>query len=370
MQARLTVFCALLALTVAASANVFTNASFEMTPDGTTVSGVDFGGDSSTFANWRVFAVSGAGATYRVTSAAASHGAVGMEIARDVAGGDTALDKWDLWEPIAPERRIYKYLVDARDGGAYGGATLLNLGAQFEGGPYGPGIGFDPSGQWETLGLTGHSGTNGGIGVRLDVPRVGESAYLDNVRAIDVTQSDRMVNGGFENSDIRPLNWRFFEAGATGSATISGDAHEGNNAVLLSRTDAAGDSGLDLDRPDLRVAALGGETVTLDFASKKVSGDANTRLKLNIVAFDDGGAVISELLNDLIDVAADDYTEFTRSVALPSNTAHVNIAFRVADDTFAGAVGSYLIDGVTFVPEPTAAILLVLGMTLSVGRRR
>jgi hypothetical protein len=79
--------------------------------------------------------------------------------------------------------------------------------------------------------------------------------------------------------------WRFFAvAGASGSVALDTDAASGSYAALMERTVAEGDSGLDID--PLRVATLGGETLQVGFASKKVSGTSDARIRLTVARRD------------------------------------------------------------------------------------
>ncbi len=349
--------------------NMLPNGGFEASPNGTQVTGQDYI-DTTTFPGWRVFAVGGFGSTYTVTGAAARSGAVGMEMAYDIAGADSALDMDDpsLRLNIPTEQRIYKQLVDVRDGGVYGGSPSFVAGFQFPTIGYSHGI--DPQANWETMGLTGRSDGQGTLSVRYDMNPgggVNKSVYIDNARVVDVTHADRMVNGGFENSDTRPINWRFFAvAGATGSATITNDAASGSNAVVLERTAAAGDSGLDLW--DDRVATLGGETLHITFKAKKEWGD-NAMLRLTLAAWDDLGNFQGDLVNYLAAGGDGAFDTYSLDVPLYGNTASVSLAFRVMDANHAPTVGAFTIDDVVLMPEPASLMLLGLGLLAAFRRR-
>ncbi|MGB9623600.1 MAG: PEP-CTERM sorting domain-containing protein [Phycisphaerae bacterium] len=374
---------AVLVLPVAVSgANLLPNGDFEADPDGTMRTGQDYV-DTTTFTQWRAFAVGGAGSTFRVTSAAASSGSKGMEMAYDTAGADSALDKdaAAFRVPIAGNR-VYQLKVDARDGGPYGGTPSFVVGFQmFNSGGYAGGrsYSFDPSSTFETIGQTvTASATIQALSVRFDMggSTAGRSVQLDNARVYDVTHSNRVVNGGFENSASRALNWRFFAAGgATGSVSISSDAYEGAHAALLSRTNTTGDTGLDLwgGPGSPSVAVLGGqESIQVSFAAKKVSGDSNTRLGLQVATFDANGTFLGDAFGTRYNVGSGGYTVFsTGPLALASNVAYVSMGWRVVSDTGGPAIGSYLLDGAVIVPEPATLILLAGGLFVMgrIGRR-
>lgn len=348
-----------------AKGNLISNGGFEADPDGTQVTGNDFI-ETATITDWRAFAVGGAGATFTVAGAAARSGAVGMEIAYDAAGADSALDRDASRVGIPAQERIYKQLVDVRDGGAHGGSGAFGLGFQFfSAGPFtgGRGYGMDPQAGWETTGLTARSHTGDtDLAVRYNV-NLGESVYLDDVEIVDATVGmNRMINGGFENSSTRLSDWRFFAvAGAAGSATLNNDAASGSSAALLERTAAAGDSGLDID--PLRLATLGGETLQIDFASKKVSGTSDSRIRLSVATFNDGGGFLGDILADLYDPGTAAYENFSTDVTLNADVAFVNVGFRIFDAANAASVGAYLIDDVSIVgiPEPVSLVLLLVG---------
>ena len=346
--------------------NLLTNGGFEVDPDGTQVTGSDFI-DTTTITDWRVFAVGGAEATFTISSAASRDGVLGMEITRGAAGADSALDRDGHWTSIPADQRIYKQLVDVRDGGANGGSTGFGLGFQFfNADPAftgGRGYGMNPQADWETTGLTARSHTGDtSLGVRYNI-NSGESVYLDNVDVVDATLGvNRMINGGFENSSNRISDWRFFAvAGAAGSATLSSDAASGNSAALLERTAAAGDSGLDID--PLRIATLGEETLQLDFASKKISGADDARIRLSVATFNGAGGFVGDIFSGLYDPGTAAYENFSAEVTLNPDVAFVNIGFRIFDATGAHSVGAFLVDDVSVVgiPEPASLLLLLLG---------
>ncbi len=363
---------AVLAAGATLHANILANGDFEADPDGTTVVAQDAVIKNAITA-WRVFGVGGAKGTAKVTGAAASSGAKGIELSYDIQGLDSAIDKdeADLGAPISGNR-VYRLLVDARDGGPYGGTPHFAAGLQihqagtnnFLGGR---GFGFDPGAAFETVGTTMKApATAGWLSSRFDVGGVaGRSVHLDNARVVDVTTADRMINGGFENSASRLLGWRFFAvAGAAGTATLSPDANSGQSAVLLQRTGMAGDSGLDTWGGDIDIAAIGGETVNLSFAAKRVSGTG--RIGWNISMFDANHTYLATAaMGDALPGTAA-YSLFSSgNVTLLPGAAYISVGFRVFD-----APSAFLIDDVKLVPEPTMGLLLLAGVPAVVRRRR
>jgi hypothetical protein len=357
-------------------ANLLTNGSFEADPDGTTITGSDFHNVGGITA-WRAFAVAGGAATMQVTSAAASEGAKGIMLARDNALGDSALDldHTAVRVPIPTQPRVYKFLVDVRDGGTYGGSPRFALGTQFPGGVGGVQnrtFVYDPGAQFEKIGLTAVSNTSGYLSTRFDLgATAGRSVYLDNAQVIDVTSSDRTVNGGFENSGSRLLGWRFFAvSGATRSATVSADAATGTRAALLSRTSTAGDLGLDLWDTDKRLGAIGGETIQVSMKAKQVSG-VDTGLGWNVSTFDAAGNFLGDAFGTQVKPGTAAYTTYsTGNVTLGANVAFVSVGFRIWGPGGGPGIGSYLIDDVAVVPEPAAALLLAAAGLLLARRRR
>jgi len=370
------VACAALCAAQSANANLITNGGFEADPAGTSASGTDFV-DVSTITDWRAFAVGGATAAFTVEAAAANSGLVGVQLSRDAGGADSALDRDAHRIAISTQPRVYKQLVDVRDGGAHGGATNFVLNTQFfSGGSFSGNIraqGIDPQAGWETTGLTASSAAGEDqLALRYSVDQL-QSAYLDNVDLVDATLGvNRMINGGFENSATRVLDYRFVSvAGGAGSVALDPDAASGSAAALLTRTDAAGDSVLDLD--PFRIATLGGETLRVDFASKKVTGAADSRIRTSLAMFNSGGAHLGDLTPGLFDPSTSSYSTFSTEYTLLPGTAFVNLGFRVFNAAGAASTGSYLLDDISVVgvPEPTSILLMgfaSLGL-LSLRRR-
>jgi hypothetical protein len=331
---------------------VLGNPGFEVDPEGTTTPAGDFILAGTVINGWRTFSVGGAGGKMTVTAAAGTSGN-GVEIVRENAAGDSALDldSAGLRVLIPPQQRVYKLMVDGRDGGVYGGTPLLSTGLQFQTTSLNRGVSVDPTAVFEVLGTTAVSDTNGWLSARVDVGAgAGRSAYVDNVRITDVTSgADRMINPGFEASNTRLLHYRFFLAGAAvGSASISNDAHSGTNAALLEVTEDTGETDRDcgLDLLSNLVAVRAGENVEIRFFAKKVSGAA-TRLSVNVAAHLSNGAYASTIVGPLVDPAGDAYQEFVVDATIPAGATRLNVGFRIMDENGVRTVGSYLIDDLT-----------------------
>lgn len=366
----------LMAGSVWAQPNLLPNGNFEADAEGTVTPAGDFISPGSVVSGWRVFSVAGAGGQMTVTSAAGRSGQ-GLQIVRNNNGGDSAIDLDDPGVQIAipAEQRIYKYTVDARDGGPFG-TPQLALGVQFQNGAFNRGVGFDPAANWQTFGLTAKSDGNPRMSVRMDLgPAASRSAHLDNAKLVDATLLvNRMVNGGFENSSNGLPNWRFFSVGGTaGSIALSSDAVEGTNAALLTVTADTGtpdrDIGLDID--PFRTSVLGGEELAISFAAKKaLAGD--TRVRLEVAGFNAAGVYTGSLSSTMWNPGMSAYESFLVNATVPADVAFVNVAFRVMDPTGLRSPGAYLLDGVSVmgVPEPGCLALALLGGLALVHRRR
>lgn len=348
--------------------NILTDGDFEQVPADWGTEGSDLY-DLLTIPAWRAFAVNGAYGFYYGRSEAASSGLVGMEIGRTAtgAGGDAALDKDDpnVAESVPAAERIYRLLVDAKDGGLYGGTPAMNIGL-FGGQPpwdrhqWVRVYSFDPGSEFETVGVLAKSTATGTqLGVRFDTAGAdaNRSVYVDNARVHDVTYGqNRVINPGFENSASRVLQWRFFAvAGATGSVSISSDAYSGSRAALLERTNSDGDLGLDLWGSGYGVPTLGGETITVSFAAKKVSGDASSRLGLQVATFDANGTFLGDAFGTRYEVGSGGYTVFTtRPLTLGSGVRYVSMGWRCHNDSGSAAPGAYLLDEASIVATEPA----------------
>ncbi len=335
--------------------NILFNGDFEVDPEGTVAGGTNVI-DTASIAGWRAFGVGDATGTATVTSAAGKNGK-GIELVRTAPVGlDSAFDKDSpsLREAILAEERIYKLTVDARDGSQFGGTPAVGLGIQFADVAFNRGAGFDPGANFETFGLTARSDTGERVSVRFDVGGVPDrSVHLDNATLVDVTTGvNRLINGGFENSDTHLPNWRFFDVIApTGSATLSSDANSGNSAVLLDvMLDPLADIGLDLE--PVRVATIAGEELTLSLASKNVlTATSDTRLRVSVTGFDEFNTP-TEIFAELINPETIAYENFSFDFTVPADVDFINVAFRVWDEALGNAsIGSYLIDDVSVLRE-------------------
>jgi hypothetical protein len=339
-----------------AQSNILTNGDFESDLEGTTIGGTDFI-DTTTITGWRVFAVGGATASATVTSAAGKNGK-GIELVRTSPGGaDAAFDKDDpsLRQLVAPEERIYKLTVDARDGGEFGtpefGAEL-----QFNDSSFNRTAVFNPGPDFETFGLTVRSDAGGSMSARFGLFGPERSVHFDNAVVVDATSGvNRMVNGGFENSATSLTNWRFFDTtGVSGTATLSSDARSGARAALLNVTadPTGGDIGLDID--PARVATISGEELTLSFAAKTVAApSSDTRLRATLAGFDLDGNFVGNFFNEDVNPPTSAYEPYSFEFDVPDGVAVVNVGFRVFDQTLnVPTTGGYLIDDVSLLREP------------------
>jgi|GEM_PF-4632026 len=332
--------------------NILTNGDFEADPEGTVGGGTDVI-DSTSVTGWRIFGVGGATGTATVTSAAGRSGQ-GIELVRTAPlGADSAFDKDDpsLREAIMPTERIYNLTVDARDGGPFGGTPALGMGIQFADLGFNRGTSFDPGADFETFGLAARSDTGGQVSTRFDLAGAADrSVHLDNATLTDVTTGvNRVLNGGFENSATRLLNWRFFDVIApTGSATLSADANSGSQAVLLT-VDSTPLSDIGLDLEPWRIPTITGEELTLSLAAKQVAAEFDeTRLRVSVAGFDASGAHVGDFVSQLINPVADTYNDFSIDFIVPDNVNFINVGIRIWDelgDSF--SAGSYLIDDVS-----------------------
>jgi hypothetical protein len=314
--------------------------------------------DMITIERWRFYAVGGASGGVYPRSSAATSGNLGIELQRynvPTGPGDSALDKNPFKEVIPAEKRIYQFLLDARDGGIHGGTPTFGMQLIFEA----PcalvrGFSFDPGASYETWGLTARSNTSGQLDTKMFLEGNNDySVEFDNARAFDVTYGEnRMINGGFENSSATYANWRFFAVdGATGSATLSSDANSGANAVLLERTNTAGDLGLDLNG-SLSVAVLVNDTVSVSCSAKTVSR-VDGELRLELVGFDSNGAFVESLASvDVIPgTVAYELVDLGEIAIADPSIASVSTAFRIKEegDVDSNGIGAFLVDDVSII---------------------
>lgn len=327
--------------------NLVTNGSFELDTAGTVFPN-NFGAYSASA--WRFFAVADATGTAVISSAAATDGAVGVELFRGFAGaGDSALDKdADGAREIIPKaQRVYQVLVDAKDGSL--GTSNLGISAQFTTTSMNRGKGFDPSDAFETIGVNALSDNLGTLSVRMDVPDGDNSVYLDNVRVYDQTSSgNRVLNGGFENSDTRLVNWRYYSLNAGELlVTLDNDAHTGEHAARIERTNDFETNDAALDLWDDRVSVVPGEFIEAGFWIKKLSGDEYMRVCTKVVQFDSTGAFIKENYWYNSNPVETEYRHFSHIVGLTNETYSISINFMVGSNGGSDRyLGAYLLDDV------------------------
>jgi hypothetical protein len=330
--------------------NLATNGSFEMGSAGTPFPN-DPGGSTGA---WRFFAVGGADGAATISTQAATDGLVGVELARNATGvGDSALDKDtpSARESIPLRQAVYKALVDVKDGGANGGTPRCGIGLQFQTGASNRGVAFDPSADFETLGLNAVSDNLGTISVRMDLTDAVCSALVDNVRLYDVTVgANRMVNPGFENSASRLLNWRTYSLNPGELVVgLSNDAHTGSRAVSIERTFAepGSDNDAGVDTWDDRIGVIPGEIIELSYWAKKVSGDDDFRVFPKVVQFDEAGNVIKQTWWFTSNPGTTAYQRFGHTVGIRNDARYVSIHFLSGNRSGADRhVGAYLLDDV------------------------
>ncbi len=333
-----------------AAQNLATNGSFEVDTAGTPIPN-NGGGDSGS--GWRFFAVGGADGSATISSAAATDGAVGVELTRVSTGvGDSALDKdtANAREIIPKTERVYKVLVDVKDGGTYGGSPSFAVGAQFLTGSMNRGKGFDPSGAFETIGLSALSDNLGSLSIRMDIPDGNHSVLLDNVRLFDTTyNSNRVINSGFENSATRLLNWRFYSLNPGELlVTLDSDAHSGSRAARIERTNDFDTNDGALDLWDDRVGVLPGEIINYSYWVKKVSGDEFMRVGTKVVQFNAAGDVLTENYWFSSDPSETAYRRFNHTVGMTADTRYISINFMVSNSSGSDRyLGAYLVDDVS-----------------------
>jgi hypothetical protein len=328
----------------AAQTNLLSNGSFEVSPDGTVLP------DSSTSRDWRMVAgVVGGVATATVRTAAASAGAVGMEIAH--TSGASWFDRWDTYAPCQNRPGVYMALVDAKNGGIYGSQDnfLLDMVVHNNNATYPEFVtSCVPGANFETFGMLAPvTSIADGIDLRLTPSATAnQSFFADNAKVYDVTLSNRTLNPGFENSSSRLINWRTFGTAGEFNATLSNDAHNGSKALQIERISGTGDAAVDQFAD--RVPLIPGERMEFSFYAKKLSGDAATRLCVFVAEYDSAGTFTGNQTNRWFNVTGS-YGHYTGQLTVGATTASGCIAFRVGDDASGvNHVGAYAIDDVSF----------------------
>lgn len=366
---RLVVTAAAFAITCTAFAqtDVATNGDFELysngygLPNGTS----DLG--------WRFFAVGGQDGACTVTSAAASHGSLGMQYVKHDSGfGDIGLDKdgADSWEVIPHNPRAIKVMVDVKDGALYGGTPNFTGSINFADNTLNLAKSIDPGAAFQTLSWGALSDSAGRVHVRFDLPgypTVDSSVYLDNVRIYDVTDSgNRVYNGGFENSATNILQWRIYNNAPSPDMfmSLSNDAHSGNNALLVERATKTlqtapstyYDAAVDMEND--RMPVIAGEYMQLSYWVKRVNSsphvpvaNATARPGVSVVyyAAATGGSMSSLYLGNIANPPTTSYQKATHTVLVPAGAKFAKLALRVADNSGNDKdIGAFLYDDISF----------------------
>lgn len=360
-------------LVVAHDDDLLTNGGFEHGADGDTA--ID---------GWRFFATGGAAGSATVRSAASPEGYLLTELVRNkVSGGDSALVKdGTLQSDVPPEARVYKFLASGRDNGAYSGSGSMRLQSLFAAGTGETNrvISYDPQAYFERIGFTAESGTSGQAGVRLDLldGSVNRSVYLDDVQMLDVTRGERTVNGGFENSTSRTVNWRTY-SNTPGQfiASLSSDASSGNKALRIERTavgDGTGASDAAVDLYSDRIFVRPGEFLEFSFSAKKLSGDANARPFVSLAQYAADNTSVLQTTHYYTDnPGTNAYQRFTHALTVASGGQYLDIRLRVGNVSGSDRhVGVYLVDDVSVLRNHapvfgSAQIRKTLGMFAAIG---
>lgn len=317
--------------------------------------------------------------------------------------GTAALDKDvdGLRVPITTDQdRLYKLVLDAREAGA--GADTLVYSLQIGNLPNVADT-VDPGADFATYGVLGlipasddpndpnlPGSDNLSVRVNTGNSRVG-TVQLDNFRLTDVTEGDRMINGGFENStdpSITPPGWRFATNGAgNGQFTLITDPNHvasGNQAILIERLLLGGPVQLDMGTP-LAVPAIPDESIYLTFKAKKDPNYAldDTRIRVTFSIFPNNSVPVTEWGSLLFNPGTTEYEEFVVGpisldpndwdqngngqnmrmfTALTSGAPFLSPIFKIWGPTGGSgtAIGGYFIDDVKFTrnaPSPTGNLI-------------
>ncbi len=328
--------------------NLLTNPGWDLTTASITLENNQF--DSGvTFPDWQIYAVGdGVGSTF--TSQAAGDAISSPNVfvfSKNVAGGDSACRR-DTATTSVYNGFAYKYGVYVRDTDS--SATNLSLGMVLLGTPNvsATGVNLMATSNWELaedsfIVPTGYSTGSLQLRVGGDIPAV---LQLDSAFVEDITEKDRMTNGGFENSDSSVLLWDTFAAGGdTTTATISNDAHDGDNALLLQRTSVTGgDAGINKDGHLL--PWNGSDRMEVTFYAKDEPTLATGESLLVMVCYwNSSGAIVGCQANTL-PVGATAY-KLAGAVYTPdATTAKVTVGFRIVNSSGAAMTGDVLIDDV------------------------
>lgn len=249
-------------------------------PEGNVLFQEDFEAGDFASNGWRFFAVGGADGTGEIRPDAASEGRSGLMLTRsgqDV--GDTAFDRDASPVEVPAEATALAVVFDARRAPDCAVPTRLIVAAVSRGdalftSEFVLGDGF----QTFAMPVTSRGDA---INLRFGLLSVGMEGHIDNIRVLDVTAGNRLMNGDFklwQNGD--PLMWRAFSV-TEGEVTVERvDLGKKGTAALVRRKELGEDGGLDTGNVMTPVRA--GETPILKFESSKVDGDANPVLAAQI----------------------------------------------------------------------------------------
>ncbi len=343
--------------------NLLTNPGWDLTTASITLENAFDSG--VTFPDWQIYAIpEGINSTFTSQAAADAISAPNVFVfSKNVAGGDSACRRDSALTSVF-NGFAYKYGVHVRDTDA--SASNLSLGMVLLGTPNisATGVNMTAASEWE-LAEDSFIVPPGYTKATLQL-RVGGSfpaaLQLDSSFVEDITQKDRMTNGGFENSDSRVLLWDPFAAGGDAvAASLSNDAHEGTNALLLERTAAGGDAGINKDLH--RLPWKGDNKMEVSFYAKdKPTLATGEHLLVMVCCWNSIDAIVGCEAYTL-SVGSSAYQMNGHVYSPPAATAKVTVGFRIVDEAGAAMSGDVLIDDVVvgdlddgFEPrlEPTA----------------
>jgi hypothetical protein len=310
--------------------------------------------NGSTFTGWQCYAIGGTPtgtSTFKSQADAAAVTAPNLFVfTLNTASGDSALRR-DINPVAITAGHVYKCGVWVRD--VDGTLNSYNFNTSLFGtsqsdylGPFG-GRADQAQTTWEKQEgsfIAPTAATLGSWGIRLTGPTA--SLQLDDAFLVDITNQDRMLNGGFENSS-RLLEWTLSAVGGRSiQAQVVGGAAVGSRAVYLSQTNTVGDGVLGKDANRLPWTA--GHTLRLHYQVKDSTTMATGEsVSVLVSAFDSAGNVISHPFSIVRPAGTGSYASYTEDgIATPANTATVNVTFRICDAGGAPMIGDVLIDDV------------------------
>ncbi|MFH0982290.1 MAG: PKD domain-containing protein [Planctomycetota bacterium] len=317
---------------------------------------------------WRWFHSSNPTGGFAVTQApgGAPEGVNVVLLNRSDPDGDSALDKDTpaLRFPIAAGR-VYKleYAAQASMAGTNHSAALQWYAgtADEEFIADSPANVPDAQSSWEYFGLSARApavaqgdaadATYASIGFW--IIGTGET-LLDDVRLDEVTYNqNRLVNGSFDNSALRAVNWSVFNTPPTGAnyvelITTPGIAYEGPYVLRMYRGSATSDFGIQSSS----VAVKPAETIQVSLAARRYSslGGSSLKLKLTVTEYDSGAPVgAQDVLLGPHAVPPAAYLESSASFTMGASTDAVTLAIRIVNSAGAPSVGDYLLDAISVI---------------------